>query len=202
MAPRNLVLHILYGIPCAGKSTAAIQLAYRRNIRTVIHTDYVREIQRGFTTPEQDPVLAKVTHNAWELYGSASRQNVVMGFLNHTEIVAAGIRMATRKLIRDGFDAVIEGAHFHSGIIEDLRTTNTDADVQATLLVVRTAKELHRRVREKESARAQGAERKRWRESIPAMLTIQEYLISDARDHGINVTTEDELECGLWTQIE
>jgi 2-phosphoglycerate kinase len=201
MAPRNLAVHILYGIPCAGKSTSAVQLAYRRNIRTVIHTDYVREVQKCLAPSEQAPALAKVTHNAWELYGAATRQNVVMGFLTHVEAVAVGVRIVVRKLVRDGFDAVIEGAHFHSGIIENLRITNREADVQATLLVVGTAEELRKRVCRKENARAQGAEPKRWQDNITAMLTIQDYLISDARDHGIHVATGDELERRLWTQI-
>jgi len=192
MTAHNITIHVLYGIPCAGKSTAAVQLAYRRNIRTVIHTDYIREVQRGLTAPEQAPALAKVTHNAWELYGPPTRQNIVTGFLSHAEEVAVGIRVVARKLVSDGFDAVVEGSHFHSGIIEDLCVTNSYADIQATLLVVRTAEELRHRAADKEKGRAHGSERKRWQEHIPVMLTIQEYLISDARGHGIRIVAGDE----------
>jgi len=192
MATHNLTLHILYGIPCVGKSTAAIELAYRRNIRTVIHTDYVREVQRGFVSPEHAPALAKVTHNAWELHGQPTRPNIEAGFLDHVKEVAVGVGAVVRKLVSDGFDAVIEGAHFHSGIIEELRVTNSNAEVQATLLIVRTAEQLRQRIIEKEGRRAQGAARKLWRENVPVMLAIQDFLISDARTHGIRVATADE----------
>lgn len=192
MAAHNLALHILYGIPCVGKSTASIEFAYRRNIRTVIHTDYVREVQRCFVSPEHAPALAKVTHNAWELHGPPTRPNIEAGFLDHVKEVAVGIRVVVRKLVSDGFDAVIEGAHFHSGIIEELRVTNGDAEVQATLLIVRTAEELWQRVNEKEGRRVQGAARKLWQKNVPVMLAIQEFLISDARTHEIRVATAGE----------
>jgi 2-phosphoglycerate kinase len=113
----------------------------------------------------------------------------VTGFVDHVDEVAAGIRLVVRKLVRDGFDAVIEGAHFHSGIIENLRVTNDGAEIDATLLIVRTAEELRQRVDDKEKRRADGAERKRWNGNIRAMLAIQEYLISDARKHGIRIVT-------------
>ncbi len=192
MPAHNVALHIVYGIPCVGKSTAAVEFAYHRNIRTVIHTDYVREVQRVFVSPEQAPALAKVTHNAWELHGPPTRPNIEAGFVDHVKEVAVGIRTVARKLVSDGFDAVIEGAHFHGGIIEDLRVRNGDAEVPATLLIVRTAEELRQRVNDKKGRRAQGADRKRWQENVPVMLTIQEFLISDARAHGIPAVTVDE----------
>lgn len=191
MEAHNVTLHILYGIPCVGKSTAAIAFAYQRNIRTVIHTDYIREVQRGFVAPEQAPALAKVTHNAWELHGPPTRRNIEKGFVDHVREVAVGITTVVRKLISDGFDAVIEGVHFHSSIIEELRVTNDHADIHATLLIVRTAKELRQRVTDKEAGRTQGATRKSWQKNVPVMLAIQEFLISDARAHDICVTTAD-----------
>ncbi len=192
MTAHNFALHILYGIPCVGKSTAAIEFAYRRNIRTVIHTDYVREVQRGVVSPEHDSALAKVTHNAWELHGPPTRPNIEAGFLDHVREVAVGIRAVVRKLVSDGFDAVIEGAHFHSSIIEELRAANGDAEVQATLLIVGTAEQLRQQVNDKEGRRTQGAVRKLWQENVPVMLAIQDFLISDARTHDIPVATADE----------
>lgn len=192
MTRHNVALHILYGIPCVGKSTAAVELAYRQNIRTVIHTDYVREVQRGCVPLEQYPALAKVTHNAWELHGAPTSRNIVAGFNDHVEVVATGIGIVVNKLALDGFDAVIEGVHFRGSMIEDLRVKYDRVNIQATLLVVRTAEELQQRISDKESRRARGAEPKRWHENIPAMLTIQEYLITDAHAHGIRIVAGDQ----------
>lgn len=141
MKTRNVMLHIIYGVPCIGKSTAAIGFACHQQIRTVIHTDYVREVQRGFVPPEASPALAKVTHSAWELYGQPTPHNIVAGFVDHVAEIAVGIRLVVRKLVADGFDAVVEGAHFHSAVIEDLRIANAEANIQATLLVVETGDE-------------------------------------------------------------
>lgn len=197
MTNRNITLHILYGIPCAGKSTAAIELACCWNLRTVIHTDYIREIQRGYACPVRAPALFKVTHNAWELYGLPTNQNIVSGFIDHANQVAPGIRIVAQKLVRDGFDAVIEGVHFHGGIIDDLSTLD-GATIRATLLTVSSANELQQRVKDKEGRRAQGAEHKRWNENIATMLTIQDYLVSDARAHRIRVVDSAEWSfCGL-----
>lgn len=187
-----MALHILYGIPCVGKSTTAIEFAYRRHIRTVIHTDYVREVQRSFISPEQAPALAKVTHDAWELYGPPTRPNIEAGFVDHVKEVAVGIGTVVRKLVSDGFDAVIEGAHFHSTVINELRAVNGDAEIHPTLLVVGTAEELRQRVKDKEGSCVQAAAQKRWHENVPIMLAIQDFLVADAQSHGICVTTTDE----------
>lgn len=192
MAVHNVALHILYGIPCVGKSTAAVEFAYHRNLRTIIHTDYVREVQRSYRSPEQAPALATVTHNAWQLHGPPTDPNIAAGFIDHVNAVSTGIKSVVNKLVSDGFDTVIEGAHFHSGIIDDLTTTYADAEIHATLLIVRTADELRHRIIEKEAVRAHGATPKHWQEHLPIMLVIQDFLVSDAQAHGIPVATADE----------
>lgn len=198
MAPPKIVVHLLYGIPCVGKSTAAIRLAHDRDIRTIIHTDYVREVLRGFSSPDLSPALATVTHTAWQRHGSATPANIIAGFIDHVAAVSAGTRLVVRKLVSDGFDAVIEGVHFHGSIIEDLRAMSEHADIRPTLLVINTAEELAQRIDDKERRRASpGAERKQWWNNIPIMLVIQDHLISDARTHGIRILTTDE-----WTTCE
>lgn len=192
MTDRDVELHVLYGIPCVGKSTAAIELASRRNIRTVIHTDYVREVQRRFTLPQQAPALTKVTHNAWQLHGSPTRRNIEAGFLDHVHEVAIGIHAVIGKLVSDGFAAVIEGAHFHGGLVNEVRAAHVGAAVHATLLVVNSAEELHRRIGDKERQRSGQAIEKHWHESMAVMLTLQDFLISDARAHRIRISTVEE----------
>jgi len=187
MAAHNVVLHVIYGIPCVGKSTTAVALAYHRDIRTVIHTDYVREVQRGFVSAEQAPALARVTHDAWKLYGPPTTANIVAGFVDHVEQVAVGIDIVVKKLVRDGLDAVIEGAHFHGRIIDNLRATNPHADIEATLLIVRTIDELRQRIDDKQRRRAPTADDKQWRDNSQVMLILQDHLMSDAHAHGIPI---------------
>jgi len=191
MAPRSVTVHVLYGIPCVGKSTTAVAFAYHQNIRTVIHTDYLREVQRHYVSPTQLPVLAKVTHSAWELHGQYTRDSVLAGFADHVAAVAPAIRTVVAKLVDDGFDAVIEGAHFDAGLIRDLQAANKDTDIQPTLLTVTAADEIRQRILRKGQERAGGVGRAEWTENLATMLTIQEHLISDAHTHGIRVTTAE-----------
>lgn len=188
----KVTLHIVYGIPCVGKSTTAVHLAYHRNLRTVVNTDYLREVQRVFVSPEQAPALAKVTHTAWQLHGPPTLPNIEAGFIDHVNEVATAITAVVRKLVTDGFEAVIEGAHFHGALIDELRAMNDNADIQATLLVVANAEELRQRICGKEANRGQGAVRKSWREHVPILLVLQGFLIADARRHGIQVTTAND----------
>ncbi|MEV8440787.1 AAA family ATPase [Actinosynnema sp. NPDC051121] len=183
---------MLYGIPCVGKSTLAVAFAARQSIRTVIQTDYVRELQRQLGPPDQAAALANVTHDAWQRHGPPTQRNIEAGFLDHVEAVAVGIHAVARKVVSDGFDAVIEGAHFHGGLIAQLRRAHTDAEIHPTLLVVGTAEELRRRVRAKEASRGQGAADKQWQERVPIMLALQDFLVADARRHDIPVMTADE----------
>src|SRR5262245_22000492 len=81
-------LYVFYGIACVGKSTLALRFAYEHTIRTIIHSDSLREVQRMYTQP---PELMKVTHNAWELFGSQSSEHVIQGFIAHVDAVAPAL---------------------------------------------------------------------------------------------------------------
>ena len=191
MAPSNKVkLHVVYGIPCVGKSTTAIKLAWQQRIRTIIATDYIREVQRKYVSPDEAPALAMVTHDAWKLYGPPTRTNIQRGFLDHVDHLAVAVKTVTAKVVHDGFDAILEGAHFHGSLIEELRTECPDAEIEAMLITVGNAADLRRRVESKEKARALCAEKKReWLENIDAMLVIQDFLITDAKRHHIPIVT-------------
>jgi 2-phosphoglycerate kinase len=189
MAPPDLALHVVYGIACAGKSTAALEFAARSGIRTIIHTDYIREVQRSLTPAGENPALALTTHTAWRLFGPATRASIVAGFKAHTDAVATGVLAVASKLADDGFDAVLEGAHFHADVIDSLRLVHGVGHVEASLLTVGGMDELLCRIQAKETQRAQSAPPKQWHEHAPILLAIQDWLIADAQGHGIRVIT-------------
>lgn len=178
---------VVYGIPCVGKSTMAVKLAEQLGTRTVIATDYIREVQRQYISPGDAPALAKVTHNAWQLYGPPNRANIERGFLAHVHDLSDAIRSVVAKLADDGFDAILEGAHFHGAFIADLQKTFPTTRISAALLTVKDAHELRHRIETKETDRAQSAQKKEWRDNVDAMLAIQDFLIRDARGHAIPI---------------
>lgn len=184
-AVSGITLHVIYGIPCAGKSTTALRRAARDGIRTVISTDYLREVQRLYVSPAQSPVLAHVCHTAWKLTGDRSPAGITAGFASHAETVFPAVQAVAAKLARDGLDAVIEGVHFHGALITRLRRHCPDADVRPVLLTVESLSALLDRIERKESQRAPGSEPRDWRANAPDLMTIQRFLIADAASHAI-----------------
>ena len=54
VTPR-MTMHVIYGIACAGKSTTALRLAADNGVRTIVSTDYLREVQRLYVPAAQLP---------------------------------------------------------------------------------------------------------------------------------------------------
>ena len=117
----GVTLHVIYAIACAGKSVTALRFATDNGLRTVISTDYLREVQRLHVSADRSPALAKVSHTAWELSGDRGPDGIITGFLQHAEAVFPAVEAVAAKLARDGLDAVIDGSCFHGALITRLR---------------------------------------------------------------------------------
>jgi len=181
----GMTLHVIYGIACAGKSVTALRYASGNGIRTVISTDYLREVQRLYVTADQSPALAKVTHTAWEISGDPTPGGIIAGFTQHAEAVFPAVAAVTAKLARDGLDAVIEGSHFHGALITRLRQHTADITIRPVLLTVESLPQLLDHITGKEQQRAPGSEPRSWRANATVLMTIQDYLIADAARHAI-----------------
>lgn len=180
-----MTLHVIYGIACAGKSTTAIRYASDNGIRTVISTDYLREVQRLYVPADRSAVLAKVSHTAWELTGDPTPGGIVAGFTRHAEAVFPAVTAVAAKLARDGLDAVIEGCHFHGALITRLQQHAQDATIRPVLLTVESLPRLLDHITEKEQQRAPESEPRNWRANAQVLMTIQDFLIADAARHTI-----------------
>lgn len=181
----GVTLHVIYGIACAGKSTTALRYASDNGIRTVISTDYLREVQRLYVPADQAPVLAKVSHTAWELIGDPTPGGIVAGFTRHAEAVFPAVLAVAVKLARDGLDAVIEGSCFHGALVARLRQQVQDVTIRPVLLTVESLPQLLDHITEKEQQRAPGSEPRNWRANARILMTIQDFLINDAARHAI-----------------
>jgi 2-phosphoglycerate kinase len=180
-----MTLHVIYGIACAGKSVTALRYASGNGIRTVISTDYLREVQRLYVPAEVSPALAKVSHTAWEISGDPTLGGIIAGFTQHAEAVFPAVAAVAAKLARDGLDAVIEGSHFHNVLITRLRQHAPDVTIRPMLLTVESLPQLLDHITGKEHQRAPGSEPRSWRANAQVLMTIQDYLIADAARHAI-----------------
>jgi 2-phosphoglycerate kinase len=181
----GMTLHVIYGTACAGKSATALSYAAGNGIRTVISTDYLREVQRLYVPADRSPALAKVSHTAWELSGDPTPGGVIAGFTSHAAAVFPAVETVAAKLAADGLDAVIEGSHFHGALIARLRQHLPDVAVQPVLLTVGSLPQLLEHIAEKEQQRAPGSEPRNWRANAAVLMTIEDFLIADAARHAI-----------------
>lgn len=153
----NIHLHVFYGVSCVGKSTTALRFAHTHAIRTIIHTDYIREVQRACIQPSESHPLMKTTHTAWELFGEPSDEHIVRGFTQHVRAVLPALVALVRRLSRDGFDAVMEGVHCYSEVMDQFRRVG-GLIVCPHLLVVTSEASLFEHIQHKEEERSHAGE--------------------------------------------
>ena len=187
----KITLDIIYGIACTGKSTLALHLAQAKQIHTIIHTDYVREVQRACNVPANTGPLMKVTHTAWELFGACTDDHIIKGFTAQVHVMLPVLVAVAEKLSQDGCDAIIEGVHCYSEVL------NHFAQVEGLvllpqLLVVPYASRLLDRMQHKEEERSRAGEPKKWKNHLKILLTIQDFLLQDAAHHHIPIRNAEE----------
>jgi len=183
-------LYIFYGVACTGKSTMALRFAHEHSIRTIIHTDYVREVQRACTQQSEGSPLMKVTHNAWELFGEPSTENIVKGFIEHVDAVTPALLAIVRKLSRDGFDAIVEGVHCYGDVLDQFPHVG-GLIVLPQLLVVTSESRLLEHIQHKEERRSHGGESKAWKNHVKTLMKIQDFLLQDATQRHIPIICTD-----------
>jgi 2-phosphoglycerate kinase len=127
---RPLVV-LIGGTTGVGKSTLATMLAGRLGITRVIATDVIRQVLRGFFTPEAMP---SVHHSAFDAGG-------IDGYQDQAARVATGVAAIVERAAGEGSPVIVEGVHvIPGGLDEDLRRRC----VLAEALVVVDDAELHR----------------------------------------------------------
>lgn len=184
-------LHVFYGVACTGKSTLALRFAHDHSIRTIIHTDYVREVQRTFIQQFDESPLMKVTHNAWELFGEPSDEHIVRGFTTHVDAMLPALLAVVQKLSKDGFDAIMEGVHCYGRVLDQFVHVG-GLTVLPRLVVVTSEARLFDHIRCKEKERSRAGEPKAWKDHLRVILTIQDFLMQDAAQRHIQTIFPDE----------
>ena len=175
---------LLGGVTGVGKSTIATELAFRLSIRTIIGTDTVREVMRKIIARELLPDLHASSFLAWrELKGASS---LIEGFESQVRHVSVGVRAVLDRVQREGLNAIIEGIHLVPGFIE----TNENAFMYILTVSDRKALEAHFYERSRYSKRPA----EYYLEHLDEILWLQEYIVRRAKEHGVKVIENVELE--------
>ncbi|ALV61775.1 2-phosphoglycerate kinase [Thermococcus sp. 2319x1] len=179
---------LLGGATGVGKSTLATELAFRLGIRTVIGTDTVREVMRKIISKELLPSLHTSSFLAWRELRNLPKDvdPLIYGFESQVRYVTVGINAVVERSYKEGFNTIIEGIHLVPGYI----TLNDRSFMY--LITVRNSEALEARFYERARYSLRPAEY--YVKNIDNIMRIQEYLIEKAKEYGIPIIENIELE--------
>ena len=178
---------LLGGATGVGKSTIATELAFRLGIRSVIGTDTIREVMRKIIAPELLPSLHASSFLAWKAMGPVKGDSpLIRGFEEQVRHVAVGVNAVLERAHREGFNTVVEGIHLVPGYIE-----LHERDFMY-VIKVRSRKDLEARFYER--ARYSRRPADYYLEHIDAIMEIQGFIEDMAREQGVPVIENVELE--------
>lgn len=111
---RAPVIILIGGATGTGKSTLAMELAYRLGVVWITSTDMVRETMRAILSPMLVPGLHDHSFRGMVVGGqvlSDPRERVLAGFRQQTSQVAVGIRAVIQRAVYENAHIIIEGTH-------------------------------------------------------------------------------------------
>ncbi|WP_297064122.1 2-phosphoglycerate kinase [Thermococcus sp.] len=174
---------LLGGVTGVGKSTIATELAFRLSIRTIIGTDTVREVMRKIIARELLPDLHASSFLAWR---ELKANSLIEGFESQVRHVSVGVKAVLDRVQREGMNAIIEGIHLVPGFVE----TGQNAFMYILTVSDRKALEAHFYERSRYSKRPADY----YIEHIDEILWLQDYIIRKAKEQGVKVIENIELE--------
>jgi len=179
---------LLGGATGVGKSTLATELAFRLGIRTVIGTDTVREVMRKIISKELLPAIHTSSFLAWRELRNLPKDvdPLIYGFESQVRYVTVGINAVVERSYKEGFNTIIEGIHLVPGYV----SLNNRSFMY--LITVKNSEALEARFYERARYSLRPAEY--YVKNIDNIMHIQEYLIEKAKEYGIPIIENIELE--------
>ena len=148
------VILFIGGATGTGKSTLAMELAFRLGIQMAVSTDMVRETMRTVLSAQVVPGLHDHSFRGMLQGGqvlSDPRERVIAGFRQQAAQVRAGVRGVIRRALLESTHLVIEGTH----LVPPFDSYLPSPDIQhAGLILAVPSKRMHRE-RFPERAKAQ-----------------------------------------------
>jgi 2-phosphoglycerate kinase len=185
--PDRPVIVLLGGATGVGKTSLALEVAYRLGIGRVLSTDSIRQVMRITLSPELVPALHASSYDAWKVLPpeTLGEDPVIEGFRAQAGTVAVGVRASMDRAVAENASLILDGVSIVPGLI-DLDSYAASAHV--FFLVVATLDE--EAFRGRFHRRAEGARLRtphRYVENLDAILRIQDHFLELADRYDIPI---------------
>jgi len=182
-----------------GKSTVASELARELSIKHLIETDFIREIVRGIIGPDYAPTLHRSSFDAYtalrdkeRFQGNSIESLICAGFEDHASFVIPAIEKVIERAVADSDDVVIEGVHLLPGLINTEKFSE-NASIHFFVLAAEENVHKERFVKRAMEIKRGGKHLEYFRENR----VIHDYLVRNAREHGVPVINNDDINCTI-----
>ncbi|ACS33226.1 2-phosphoglycerate kinase [Thermococcus gammatolerans] len=186
---------LLGGATGVGKSTIATELAFRLGILSIIGTDTIREVLRKVIARELLPDIHVSSFLASNVVNAPRGIDpLIYGFETQVKHVSVGIKAVLERSRREGLNAIIEGIHVVPGFIE------LDENEFMYVITVPGRESLLAHFYERARYSPRGAER--YVKNVEKIMRIQDYIVDRAKELGIPVIENVELEKAVTAIME
>lgn len=181
------VMILLGGTSGVGKTSLALEVAYRLGIGRMLSTDSIRQIMRITLSSELVPALYGSSYEAHRMIPADSRGDdpVIEGFRVQAGTVSVGVRASMDRALSENASLVLDGVNLVPGLI-DLQAYSERARV--IFLIVATLEE--EALSERFAARAEherGRGPHRYLENLDSILGIQDHLLELADRYDVPI---------------
>lgn len=179
---------ILIGGPAgAGKSTLALELAYKMKIKQIVDLDTVREVLRGEHNKTNDPYLFSSSYEAWKLEGSEDSESIIRAFEKYSLSLKKAVDRIIERVDVLGKDTIIEGVHIVPSFYKKyIRRKNT----RFIMLTPANAK-VHKNNFIKRRDEFHGMDIQEYFDNFEKINIINKYLINDAKKNKCQILVND-----------
>ena len=190
------------GVTGSGKSTLTPEVSRRLGIARVIATDSIRQKMRAFFSPE---IMPSIHCSSFEVGSAAglskngSHDPTLLGFLDQTRNVLAGVGAVLTRSLEDGCSMAIEGIHIVPGWIP---TSIRGAIVVPCLLAAEKIEAHVSNLWIRSAASKDHRPARRYLRSLSEIRRIQDYLIEQAGKVGVPVIETAQREEAIRSVIQ
>lgn len=183
-AQKPLIIFIS-GIPATGKSTLAIKLAAKLDIKVCVGVDEVKEVVKIY---DKNPFVHRSSHDCWQLIGERNKKNILLGYKKYCYGLKNGVGSIINRSKNNGENAIIEGVH----LLPEIYLKTSELNV-FYFLITSNFGFIHKKNIKKRLIERHKMQDDVWSERYPELKIIQNEMIMSANKFRCNILKENSI---------